>query len=339
MSDRKALVVGINRYDNFNPLGSAVADAKAIAERLSFNDDENASRNFDVVTVYGESKSISRPELRAIIRQLFEPFQGDVLFYYAGHGVLEPTGAFIATSDAVANDWGIPMQEIIDLGIACEARSVTIIFDCCHSGNIGNPAMLQGGRNGRQPLSIVRENMTVIAASTDVQTATEENGHGLFTAALLDALDGAAADLLGEVTTSALYAHVDRRFGPWQQRPVTKSYVTTPMVVRKCRPKISLPELRQLGKLFKTGDTRMALDPEYDPECFLDEKGELIYKYPSRNLDKEKVALLLKKYRDVGLIRPSEPGEQLYFTAQRSHAVELTPVGQGYWQLIAQQKL
>ena len=338
-NERKALVVGINQYDNFMPLAAAVADAKAIAQRLALNDDDEHSRNFAVKTLFAEATSITRPVLRAAIRELFDHVQGHALFYFAGHGVLESTGAFIASSDAVENDWGIPMQEIIDLGLGSRANIVTMIFDCCHSGNLGNPAMLQGGRGWKQPMSIIRENMTVVAASTDIQTAMEGGGHGLFTAALLDALDGAAADLLGDVTTSSLYAHVDRRFGPWQQRPVTKSYIATPTVVRRCRPKISLAELRRLTELFTPANSPLQLDPDYDPDCNLDSNGMLVYKQPIRDQEKLKVGQLLKKYRDVGLVRPVLAGEQLFFTAQLSHSVELTPVGQGYWQLIAEEKL
>ena len=43
---------------------------------------------------------------------------------------------------------------------------------------------------------------------------------------------------------------------------------------------------------------------------------------------KVELALLFKAYRDAGLLRPSAPNEQLFWTARRGGTVELTPRGQ-----------
>ena len=51
------------------------------------------------------------------------------------------------------------------------------------------------------------------------------------------------------------------------------------------------------------------------------------------------IGQLIKKYRDAGLLRPSQPGEHLFFTAQFGHTVELTAVGQEYWRLIDAERL
>lgn len=334
--ERKALVVGINEYQNVPSLVAAVPDAKEVAARLEFHaGGEAAPRNYWVnLKVTDGQPTITRAGLRAEIRSLFEGSEGDVLFYFAGHGVLEPTGAYLVTSDGVRNDWGISMQEVVDMGLGSEARSITILLDCCHSGNLGSPAALQNREAWSGPLSVLRRNMSVIAASLDAQAVVEGGGHGLFTAALLDALDGAAADILGEVTTSSLYAHIERRFSPWQQRPVSKSYITTPTLVRKCPPKLSLEELLRLPELFKRRDAKFPMEPDHDPQ--IDRPGE--YKQPP---DQAKVAVgvLFKKYRDAGLLRPTTPGEQLYWTAQLGHTAELTLVGQEYWALAKQKGL
>ena len=333
--ERKALVVGINEYQNVSPLVAAVPDAKEVAARLEFHAAGEGKRNYFVNLKVGDGKTaITRAGLRAELRALFEGFEGDALFYFAGHGALESTGAYLVTSDGARDDWGVSMQEVVDIGLGSEARSITILLDCCHSGNLGSPAALQSGEAWRRPLSVLRRNMTVIAGSLDTQAVVEAGGHGLFTAALLDALDGAAADILGEITTSSLYAHIERRFTPWQQRPVAKSYITTPTLVRKCPAKLSVEELLRLPKLFSRPDAMFPMEPDHDPK--IERPGEY-----EEAPDKAKIEVgeLFKKYRDAGLLRPTKDGEQLYWTAQLRHTAELTLVGREYWALAKQKGL
>jgi len=75
------------------------------------------------------------------------------------------------------------------------------------------------------------------------------------------------------------------------------------------------------------------LDPEYEPD---DEHGN---RHEPVNEEKVAIAELFKEYRDAGLLKPSTPGEQLYWTARRSHTVQLTARGQEYWYLIAEGKI
>jgi uncharacterized caspase-like protein len=188
----------------------------------------------------------------------------------------------------------------------------------------------EGGKN---PLATLRENMTVIAASRATEGAIEAGGQGLFTGALLDALEGGAADHMGFVTAPALYAYVSRRFTAWDQRPVYKTNATEVLTVRECEPLIERLQLRQLPAHFPKADHKYRLDPEYEPE---DEHGNV--KEP---VNKEKVAIaqLFKSYRDAGLLKPSDPKLQLYWAARRSDTVELTARGREYWWLLVNDKI
>ena len=58
--------------------------------------------------------------------------------------------------------------------------------------------------------------MTVLTASTADQFAMEVpgGGAGVFTTLLVDALVGAAANLLGENTPGSVYAHIDQSLDP-----------------------------------------------------------------------------------------------------------------------------
>jgi hypothetical protein len=278
----------------------------------------------------GNGSPITRPALRQAVSELFENFQGDVIFYFAGHGVLTQTGGFLCTRDAEKNDWGVPMQEIVQLAMDAKARDILIILDCCHSGDFANPSLM---KNGPNPLATIRENMTVIASSRAVEDSIEAGGHGVFTAALLDALNGGAADHMGWVTAAAIYSYVERRFGSNDQRPVFKSHTTDVSVVRECEPIIELLKLRRLVEFFPQQDYKYPLDPEYDPE---DENGNV---HEPVNQKKWDIGVLFKEYRDAGLLKPSVPREQLFWTARRRHTVELTPRGKEYWWLVARNKI
>lgn len=330
--NRRALVVGINSYKEIGNLSACVADAEAMAERLARHKDDE--KNFDCYTFADKMPDggpISRPGLRSALADLFQ-YDGDVMFYFAGHGYLGSTGGLLCTFDATADDWGIPMQDVVSLAMQSPARQVLLVLDCCHSGDIGTPAFLSklGGTN---PLSTIRENMTIIAASKATELSVEAGGHGAFTAGLLDALDGGAADHMGVVTAPALYTYVSRRFSAWDQRPMYKTSSTEVFAVRNCEPLITRLQLGQLPVLFPKADYQFPMDPEHEPE---DEHGNV--KEPV-NADKVGIAQLFKAYRDAGLLRPSDPKLQLYWVARRSGSVELTPLGREYWWLVVNDKL
>jgi hypothetical protein len=303
-----------------------------MAEILSRHKD--GEKNFDCIVLpdhMEDGTSITRPKLRAALNELFA-FDGDVLLYFSGHGYLSSTGGVLCTSDAITDDLGIPMQEVVNLAVRSAARQILLILDCCHSGDIANHVRA-GGTTGSNPLATIRENMTVIAASRGTEGAIEAGGHGLFTGALLDALEGGAADHMGFVTAPAIYAYVSRRFTAWDQRPVYKTNATEVLIVRECEPLIDRLQLRQLSVLFPDANFKYRLDPEFEPE---DEHGNV--KEP---VNKEKVAIaqLFKSYRDAGLLKPSDPKLQLYWVARRSDTVELTPRGREYWWLLVNDKI
>jgi hypothetical protein len=329
---RRALLVGINTYQSTSNLDACVADAQSMSEVLSRHKDGKI--NYACRALLDRMEDglpITRAALRQACQDLFE-FDGDTILYFSGHGVLTHVGGYLCTTDAQVNDWGIPMQEIVDLAIRSRARNIVLILDCCHSGDVANPALLHQ-RGGGNPLAAIREGMTVIAASRDRQVAVEAAGHGLFTAAVLDALDGGAADHMGWVTAPAVYAYVSRRFGGWDQRPVFKSNVADVPILRECEPLIDRLKLHRLVQLFPTADHVYPLDPEHEPE---DEHGNV--KEPI-NRAKMEIAQLFKEYRDAGLLRPSDAKQQLYWVARRSGTVELTRRGKEYWWLVRNERV
>jgi hypothetical protein len=328
---KRALIVGIDAYRNFSSLKAAVIDAVAVRGLLARDADETPNYECAVMLGHQDTPGISRAQLRTALETLFDDFADEILFYFSGHGAVLPSGSCLATSDAQRGDMGVAMQEIVNLANASKAKDILLILDCCHSGELGNAPTAATAAGA--PFATLREGITVIAASGASQAAVEAGGHGLFTAALLDALDGGAADHMGWVTAPSIYAYVDRRFGGWAQRPIFKMHASSLTVVRRCAPLIDRLTLRKLVSLFPNEDHKFQLDPEFEPE---DEHGNF---HAPVNQHKIQVAKLLKEYRDVGLVRASEPGEQFFWAARRSHTVELTLRGREYWRLISENRL
>lgn len=326
---KRALLIGIDNYDHVAELTGCVADAVAMRDLLQRNEDGSPNYSCRLLT-YGQEpseKKITRPLLRRACQELFD-FTGELLLYFSGHGALTDSGGYLATCDAQINDWGIPMQEIVQLANSSKASDILVILDCCHAGDAGNPPLLNAPHSNN-PLAVLRENMTLIAASRNSESAMEAGGHGLFTTAVLGGLDGGAADHFGWVTAASLYAYVERHFGAWAQRPVYKSHATELTVIRQCAPLIDRLKLYDLVKHFPAEDHKYRLDPEFEPE---DEFGNL---HEPVNKEKLKIAQLFKEYRDSGLLKASEPNEQFFWVARRSHTVELTLRGREYWRLVA----
>lgn len=336
---KKALIIGLDTYqsEEIEDLSWAVTDAEAIGKLLAHNGDvppdENPTPNYECQVLLDKMEDgspISWAALRKTCTDFFSEDNEQSLLYFSGHGILTPFGGLLCTSDAIPHDWGIPMAEVMQMTVDSNARDILLILDCCYSGDMGNPSIF---KNGDNPLSLLKENTTVIAASRFNQEAIEDGGHGLFTAAVLDALEGGAADHMGWVTAPSIYAYVERRFAGIAHRPVYKCHSNQIDVIRQCMPLIERLKLLELVSHFPSVNYKYELDPEYEPE---DEHG-----YCREPVNHEKVAIahLFKEYRDAGLLKPSTPGEQLYWTARRNHTVELTNRGREYWNLVKDGKI
>jgi len=166
----------------------------------------------------------------------------------------------------------------------------------------------------------LRPGVTLLAATGSDEHALEIDGHSIFTRLVLGALKGGAADVRGLVSAASIYAYVEQALGSWDQRPIYKSNATQLAPIRYCKPDVTDDELRRLPQFFPTPDHQYTMDPSYE----VTRPGAL----------PEHLAIfkLFKRYRDARLLRPSFD-EDLYFAAIRSHPVELTLLGQFYWQL------
>lgn len=313
---KQALVVGINNYSK-QPLTGCVKDAEEISKVLNYNEDNTL--NFETKSVLDIQ---SKAELRGMIRNLFSCEADIVLFYFAGHGYIDESGGYLVTPDGEKNDPGIPMDEILTYANQSDIRTKIIILDCCSSGAFGVPAAIGQG-------ALLRKGMTILTSCRENESAKEENnGHGVFTCLLLDALRGGASDLKGDITPGSIYAHIDMAIGNWGQRPIFRTNVTRFTPVRKVKPPIEIETLKKITVHFPDPGYDFPLNPSFE------------WTEPSAievNVERFKE---LQKMNRVGLVIPvgANPND-MYFAAIQSKICRLTALGKHYWHLVKDNRI
>lgn len=320
--DKRALIVGINQYDHMPVLSGCVPDATSMRDVLAAHDGGSPNFHCRLLTSPGKVP-ITRGTLRNQWRELFHEFRDDVLFYFSGHGMPTDVGGYLVTQDGTPDDPGLPMDDLITMANNSAARSVLVILDCCFSGAAGNPAAVQGGSASR---AILREGVTVLAASRATEVAMEVGGHGVFTNLILGALRGGAADVRGRVSAASIYAYAEAALGAWDQRPLYKSHAARLEPVRLCEPKVSDELLRELPTYFPGDDQEYPLDMSYEETC------------PAARPEHVAIFKKFKRLQIAGLLRPKN-GDDLYWTCERSGHVVLTALGKFHLQLVRDRRI
>jgi len=325
---RKALIVGIDYYENesVSNLNGCVNDARAMKKTLERNND--GSKNFDVkfIEAANENTPISQKQLRTAIEELFQSAIETVLFYFAGHGYIESSGGYIMSSNACTGDEGISLKDLLNLANHSPATNKVIILDSCFSG-------MMGYRKPSSRVIRISEGVTIITSSDKNQSAKAENQQGIFTTLLVDALNGGAADLLGQVTPGSAYAYIDQSLGAWSQRPVFKSNVKNFLCLRTAKPSVELASLLTLPELFGEATSEFKLDPTFEPELKGRDKD-----MPAPNPKHVETFQLLQKFNRVNLVEPVN-APHMWHAAMQSKSCKLTVLGQHYWRLVKEGRI
>ncbi len=314
---RRALVIGLDDYPSCALLG-CVNDAKRLTEVLSRHHDSRT--NFHCETVIAPPSSVTRPLLRKKISELFKE-RADVAFlHFSGHGTVNGLGGYLVTPDYCDYDVGIAMTEILALANQSPVADVFITLDCCHSGAFGVLPAVSDNK------VVLADGVSVITAARSGQEALEEGGGGVFTSLLVEALEGGAAGLLGDVTGASIYAYIDNAMGAWDQRPLFKANVSQFVKLREAAPRVKRTLVQQLIDYFPLPAELLELSPEFEPEV------------EPHDAEKEGQFKNLQKFRDAGLVEPVGE-ESLYHAAVNSKACGLTTLGKYYWRLVNERKI
>lgn len=358
-AQRRALIIGIDHYHHVAPLAGCVADARSMARVLAqhapgANDGNLENFECELLVSGRGAEPITTKVIKKKWLDLFEDskgpnkkFTGDILFYFSGHGAVNEYGGHLVTQeiDARDDDLGVEMENLVLLANRHSgANSVTIIIDACHSGVVGNPPDEDG-------LAKLKAGISILSASLPHEPAMEIDGRGVFTKLVVGALEGGAADVLGNVSPASIFSYAEAALGPQEQRPMYKTHASDWEIIRRCRPEVSVVELRQLPdpEFFPTHDFHYMMDPEYEhTELEKFDRGEESMIVAPDGLSQErrkkikrkiKIFKQFKRYQVAGLLEPvkelmREGNENdLYWAALESKPVRLTALGQYYRQL------
>lgn len=321
---RKALCIGINYYMYTNCLKGAVSDAEKMAKALK-KQNHDETENFEVTlkTAKYPTERISRSEMKKAINELFSGEPDVALFYYAGHGTHNDYSGYLCPSDSRPGEPedGLSLEYLMNVVKKSEAKNKIIILDSCSSGFAGDYANLGGS-------AALPENTTIMAACEKDGYAQEPDDNGIFTSLILEALDGGAMDILGNVTTSSVYDYVVKSLHPDIQKPILKANIQNPVILRVNKPPLTADELVYLVTLFKNPFMELPLNPRYEEDKHHaedkthDPKLEAIFK-------------ILRKFHQYNLVVPHESEEYMYWAAIHSKSCHLTARGRQYWHKVA----
>jgi hypothetical protein len=250
MSDRIALVIGINTYDHdrIPPLTSPAADAEAIARRLETDGDFKVYRLPEAISTDGEGRQpqvgarlrLTKKELGDRLKQLLVPDSPQhpetVLIYFSGHGLRDPEGptgldkGYLLTSDSNPEDErpGIPLAQLQNWLSHSPIKNQIVWLDCCHSGGLlldvaaANPERRDG------------YSRCFIASSRDFEPSwTDLNTpYSTLTKALLQGLDPARSPSL-EVTSYGLVDFINQALKAEPQSPICDNFGSPILLIRR----------------------------------------------------------------------------------------------------------
>jgi len=202
-----AVIVGINDYDKWPNLDSAVFDAKAVQsifEQTGFNE----------ITLIINKNATQRRILTELYSELPQKVARDdrIVFYFAGHGTTmktdgkPPVGYIIPVESSLTDlpATAISMGQIRDLCSHISAKHIIFVMDCCYAGQILEQGATKPKNNGGKHMgSTYKRVIQIITAGAKDQVAFEGEKHGLFTEFFLRSLQG-DADLNSDKVVTGL---------------------------------------------------------------------------------------------------------------------------------------
>jgi tetratricopeptide (TPR) repeat protein len=209
-----ALVIGISHYVHAEPLQYAAADADAIADFVK--SPRGGGVPEDQVFVLTEDEATNVGVLTAIHKLQNKVQRGDtVTVYFAGHGfTLNNTGYFIpidVTLDTAFLGIGFPLlKSLIENGLA-QANTRIFVTDMCYAGRVG----AEQSEAASQIQNIINEDLIAFEGGTgnflnllasqpyEPSWESEELEQGVFTYALLEALNGSGIAPSATIATAS----------------------------------------------------------------------------------------------------------------------------------------
>jgi hypothetical protein len=201
------MAVGINRYQHFQTLSYAQADARALQQFLQ--EEMATPQNCFLLSdssawVDSEATYPTRDNLLHWLHNASDHLEHRVYFspeavswfFFSGYGVYWEGEDYLMPIDGNPDDvpgTGIRIQDVFEALQKQGARNLLVLLDVSRS-----PGFVNGEGVGQQTLDLARKMGIAVLLSTQVGEFSYEAaalGHGMFTAALLEALRYYRADL------------------------------------------------------------------------------------------------------------------------------------------------
>lgn len=231
-SNSWALIIGINKYAHVSPLAHATNDATAVADllenRFGFVKDNIMLLLDDAAT----RDEIRKSFIKFTKHNEVHP-DDRLLVFFAGHGhtVRGKRGevGFLVPADGKADDLDslIRWDELTRNADLIPAKHILFLMDACYGGL----ALLRTPAFGSMRFladMLQRYTRQVLTAGKADETVADGNGvrpgHSIFTAHLLNALEGSAATEDGVITANSVMAYVYDRVGRDQYSHQTPHY-------------------------------------------------------------------------------------------------------------------
>ena len=201
-SESWALVIGINKYQNVDPLNYAVNDAIAVKEML-VNKYGFKETNIKLITDEEATKDNILKGFSDILTQAKE--KDRVVVFYAGHGETYklPSGGdmgyLIPVDGNLDNLYlsSIPMKSVYDIAEMSYAKHILYLVDACYGGLTLNTRGLKKDTTPEYIMKMTRERgrQVITAGGKDEQVIEKpEWGHSAFTRNLIKGLGEGFAD-------------------------------------------------------------------------------------------------------------------------------------------------
>jgi uncharacterized caspase-like protein len=223
-------LVGVNQYEDHNlpTLRYSALDCQGLGDALSDATQAFPQKEIIIHHDFVEQKPILKTvkaSLEAIVASA--KTQDTVLFYFSGHGLLEPesqhTVLCLADTDKEnLLETGLTLQELLAMFNHCAAHCQVVWLDACHCGNM----TLTGARGHKKESSLSNPTTQLLDAlrkraakskgfyallSCDQGQQSWEFpdlGHGVFSYYLMRGLRGEAANARGVIEADGLYRYV-----------------------------------------------------------------------------------------------------------------------------------
>jgi uncharacterized caspase-like protein len=218
-AEKYALLIGVSEYEFTSVRGGVIPLRYA-------ENDATALKNLLTVAGYKVDDRVNREARREYILEALSQLRArvreddELILFFAGHGARDPSNgqAYLLTHDTkleLLDDKAIRLDHLFDYVRDIKARFKLVLLDHCFSGDIEFEDLAGGGDDDARAADIdtppvlkrgvvpadfgdrVRQRasgMAVVGAASDVAFESEELKHGLFTEALIRALQTRRAD-------------------------------------------------------------------------------------------------------------------------------------------------